>query len=127
MVGLAPCFLDYFSLNDCNLEGPLPTELGTLWNMTRLQLHNNYFEGTIPSHLGRMQQLDLLTLEGNLLKGTVPKQLCNLRMPEGVDKDDAKPGKTLRQLVVDCYNERQDIGFDCRIPECCTLCRNTRW
>ena len=94
--------------------------------MTRLQLHSNYFEGTIPTTFGQMSNLDFLTLEGNLLSGKVPESLCNLRIPEGVDPEDAKPGKALRQLTVDCYNDRSGLGFDCEIPRCCTLCRNTR-
>ena len=101
-----------FSLHDCDFSGPLPSELGYLWNMTRLQMKNNQFTGSVPRHWGRMAELEQLTLEGNQLSGTVPIEVCDLL-------DDK-----LGQFVVDCYNRRTGFGFDCE-PDCCTLCRDT--
>ena len=114
------------SVNDCQLEGKIPSELGNLWNMTRLQLHSNFFDGTIPTTFGKLSNLDFLTIEGNLLSGQVPNSLCDLRIPEGVDPEDAVPGQALRHLIVDCYDPRSGLGFDCDIPKCCTLCRNVQ-
>jgi len=99
------------SLHDCDFSGPIPTELGYLWNMTRLQMKNNQFTGEIPGSFGRLAELEQLTLEGNKLTGTVPLQVCDLMN----DK--------LGQMVVDCYNPRSGIGFDCE-PDCCSLCRD---
>ena len=99
------------SLNDCEFNGPLPTELGYLWNMTRLQMKNNAFTGSIPRQYGRLDELEQFTLEGNKLTGEVPLEVCDLLKEK------------LNQFVVDCYNKRSGIGFDCE-PHCCTLCRD---
>ena len=99
------------SLNDCDFAGPLPTELGYLWNMTRLQMKNNAFTGTIPQQYGRLEELEQFTIEGNKLTGEVPLEVCDL-LKEKLD-----------QFVVDCYNRRSGIGFECE-PQCCTLCRD---
>lgn len=107
------------SLNDCDFSGPLPSELGYLWNMTRLQLKNNAFTGTIPKQYGRLDQLEQWTLEGNRLEGEVPLAVCDLLTEK------------LGQFIVDCEfvekekekNRNKIYGFDCE-PECCTLCRD---
>ena len=100
-----------FSLNDNEFKGPLPTELGYLWNMTRLQMKNNLFTGTIPRHFGRLDELEQWTLEGNQLTGEVPLEVCDLLKEK------------LGQFVVDCFNQRTGIGFECE-PHCCSLCRD---
>jgi hypothetical protein len=76
-------------------------------------MKNNQFTGTIPQALGYMGDLEQFTLEGNQLSGEVPQEVCDL-----LDEH-------LNQMVVDCYNERTGIGFDCE-PDCCTLCRNVQ-
>ena len=105
--------LVYLGVNDCKFEGPLPSEIGQLWNMTRLQIQKNRFTGTIPATWGKMAVMEQFTAEGNLLTGTIPNSVCELT------KD------FLRQFVVDCYNKRKGIGFDCE-PQCCTLCRDVQ-
>ncbi len=101
----------FLSLNDCDFSGPLPSEMGYLWNMTRLQMKNNLFTGTIPPELGRMDQLEQFTLEGNKLTGEIPPSMCDLLKEK------------LNQFIVDCYSPRNEIGFNCE-PQCCTLCRD---
>ena len=111
--------LVYLGVNDCRFEGPLPSEMGNLWNMTRLQMQKNSFTGTIPHTFGRMERLEQFTIEANQLVGEgpdnnqVPPELCDLM------KED------LNQFVVDCVNQRKNIGFDCE-PQCCTLCRDVQ-
>lgn len=80
--------------------------------MTRLQVQKNDFTGTIPATWGRMNQLEQFTAEGNKLTGTIPNSVCQLR-------DDF-----LKQFVVDCFDPRRQIGFDCEKDKCCTLCRD---
>ena len=89
----------------------MPSELGYLWNMTRLQMKNNRFTGTIPQQYGRLDELEQWTLEGNLLTGTIPNTVCDLLTEK------------LGQFVVDCEDTRRGIGFECE-PHCCTLCRD---
>ncbi len=105
------------SLNDNDFHGPLPTEMGYLWNMTRLQMKNNHFTGTIPRQWGRLDELEQWTLEGNRLEGEVPLEVCDLLKEK------------LNQFIVDCRfidreaEEKKWFGFDCE-PNCCTLCRD---
>jgi hypothetical protein len=105
------CTTVFFSVNDCKMEGALPSEMGNLWNMTRLQIQKNAFTGPIPHMWGGMEKMEQFTAEGNLLTGTVPPEVCELT------KD------FLRQFIVDCYDPRRKIGFDCE-PQCCTMCRD---
>jgi hypothetical protein len=104
---------DFLGLNDCQLEGTLPSELGNLWNMTRLQIKNNYFSGTIPSTLGTMTNLELLAMEGNELTGAVPQEMCALRQQK------------LQEFITECFNSVTNTGVTCDVPDCCTLCRNS--
>lgn len=103
--------LVYLSLNDCKFTGPLPSEIGLLWNMTRLQIQMNDFTGTFPASWGKLAQMEQLMAEGNRLTGTIPNSICALTTD------------FLRQFVVDCVDKRRNIGFDCE-PDCCTLCRD---
>jgi hypothetical protein len=100
-------------MNDCLFSGPLPSEMGRLWNMTRMQLHSNQLTGPIPHNWGRMTNMDLMTLENNKLTGSVPAEVCDLRQEK------------LRQFIVDCYDERRKLGVQCTLKKCCTLCRDS--
>ena len=92
--------------------------------MTRMQIQNNFFSGTVPHTFGAMHRLDLMTMEGNLFTGEIPPEMCDLRPQPGVAEEDQMG--VLRQFVVDCKNPKTGVGFDCDIPKCCTLCRDTR-
>ncbi|MCB2197308.1 MAG: leucine-rich repeat domain-containing protein, partial [Bacteroidetes bacterium] len=62
-----------------NLSGPIPPELGNLTSLTYLVLWYNYnLSGTIPSELGNLSSLQFLILDGNQLSGTIPSSLGNL-------------------------------------------------
>ncbi len=66
----------YFYQN--NLTGNIPSELGNLTNLWKLELYNNQLTGSIPSQLGNMTDLLGLDLTGNQLAGCIPSQLSNL-------------------------------------------------
>ena len=59
-------------LGDNQLTGEIPSELGSLTNLTHLRLDGNQLSGEIPSELGRLMKLEVLYLSGNLLTGCVP-------------------------------------------------------
>ena len=60
-------------LDDNNLTGELPTELGNLTNLEDLELSDNDLAGQIPPEFGRLSNLDDLNLYTNQLTGTIPR------------------------------------------------------
>ena len=65
-------------LNDNQLSGTIPTQLGNLANLEKLLLTRNQLTGTIPAELASLTRLDILALGGNQLTGTIPTWLGNL-------------------------------------------------
>ena len=60
------------------IVGTIPSELGSLANLTRLSLWNNFLTGGIPKELGSLANLTLLLLHGNQLTGEIPPELGSL-------------------------------------------------
>ena len=71
-------------LNDNQLSGTMPTQLGSLSNLQELNLTRNQLTGTIPAELGRLTNLTILALGGNQLTGTIPTWLGGLTTLEEV-------------------------------------------
>ena len=60
------------------LSGEIPAELGNLSSLERLRLHNNQLSGEIPPELGNLTNLELLYLHENQLSGEIPVELGSL-------------------------------------------------
>jgi len=68
--------LEIVSLNDNNIKGTIPPEIGQLQHLEYLNLSNNNIKGTIPSELALLTNLKVLLLEGNpRLDNSVPTVL----------------------------------------------------
>ena len=67
--------LERLYLNDNQLTGEIPSELGDLANLRVLSLTDNQLTGGIPAELGRLTNLTVLRLAGNQLTGCVPNGL----------------------------------------------------
>ena len=65
-------------LQDNNLNGTLPPELGNLTGLENLYLHTNQLTGQIPPALGNLPDLRELHLYNNQLTGQIPPELGNL-------------------------------------------------
>ena len=65
-------------LDDNQLSGTLPPELGGLANLEALWLTSNQLTGAIPPELGSLSNLTELVLWGNQLSGEIPSELGNL-------------------------------------------------
>ena len=65
-------------LEENQLRGTIPEELGDLSSLQRLYLAANSLEGEIPSTLGNLSNLKSLRLGRNRLTGAIPPQLGNL-------------------------------------------------
>ena len=65
-------------LDDNELTGTIPVELGGLSNLGTLTLWSNELTGSIPVELGGLPNLETLWLSGNELSGPVPPELGDL-------------------------------------------------
>ena len=59
-------------LEDNNLHGIIPSEIGNLNSLTWLWLHDNKFTGSIPLEMKHLKNVAALYLDDNLLTGTIP-------------------------------------------------------
>ena len=69
-------------LGGMNLAGTIPSQLGLLSGLDRLELQSNRINGSIPTSMGNASSLMFLNLADNSLVGTVPSTLglsSNLR------------------------------------------------
>ena len=65
-------------LQDNNLSGAIPGELGSLIGLTRLDLDGNNLSGRISGELGSLIGLTRLDLKDNNLSGPIPEEVGNL-------------------------------------------------
>jgi len=70
--------LQLMSLFLNQLNGSLPPELGNLSNLSELYLDYNNLSGNIPSEWGNLVSLQLLRLDNNHISGSIPPELGNL-------------------------------------------------
>ncbi|RWR96862.1 receptor protein kinase-like protein ZAR1 [Cinnamomum micranthum f. kanehirae] len=63
----------------------LPSELGSLVFLRRLNLHGNRLYGPIPAALSNATSLHSIFLYGNNLSGSLPPPLCNLPRLQNID------------------------------------------
>lgn len=58
-------------LNENNLSGTLPPEIGNLSELDYLALSKNFISGNLPSELSQLEKLEYLHLDDNLLNGPI--------------------------------------------------------
>ncbi|KAI9075423.1 hypothetical protein K1719_042618 [Acacia pycnantha] len=78
-------FLVKLDLNNNNLYGKLPEELLQLQRLETLNLSFNSFSGVIPDWIGSLFTLQLLVLGNNSFGGIIPPTLSNLTKLETLD------------------------------------------
>jgi Leucine-rich repeat (LRR) protein len=66
------------AVNDNELGGTLPAQIGLLSKLEVLLMVNNDFFGPLPTAIGSLTGLKLLDLAGNRLSGTIPVAVLNL-------------------------------------------------
>ena len=71
-------FVTELVLDDNNLSGTLPPELGDLTHLRRLVLDGNELTGPIPPELGKLSRLTMLNLNRNKLTGPIPPEFAAL-------------------------------------------------
>ena len=65
-------------LQNNDLSGCLPNNLGDLSSLTYLSVANNALNGSIPSSIGRLERLQFLFLSQNYIRGTIPSTIGDL-------------------------------------------------
>ena len=70
--------LERLEAQKSRLTGPIPPELGNLANLATLDLQRNRLSGPIPPELGNLTRLARLDLWLNHLSGPIPAELGNL-------------------------------------------------
>ncbi|XP_068666211.1 receptor protein kinase-like protein ZAR1 [Aristolochia californica] len=73
------------SIAEKNIMGYIPSELGSLVFLRRLNLHGNRFSGFIPEQLFNATSLHSVFLYNNNLSGTLPPAICNLPRIQNLD------------------------------------------
>lgn len=91
LVGMLPVQLgdlkhvEKLHLSANRLVGEIPPAIGLLTTLREMDLHSNYFSGGIPVELGSLSNVYLLDLSFNLLSGHIPPELANLRALQRLD------------------------------------------
>jgi hypothetical protein len=70
--------LEVMFLENNEMSGPVPENLGNLQKLQRLHLDDNQFTGTIPATLGKPPRMSELLLHDNKFEGTVPRDIGDL-------------------------------------------------
>ena len=70
--------LEFFQLQNNNLTGSIPEELGNIVSLNVLDLGLNNMSGTIPPSFSALVNLRFLSLAGNALKGIIPDVITKL-------------------------------------------------
>jgi len=87
------------SLAGRDLHGYIPSELGSLTNLRRLNLHGNRFYGSIPEQLFNATSLHSIFLYSNNLSGPIPTSICSIPRLQNLDvSDNSLSGEIPRSL-----------------------------
>lgn len=90
------------ALSGKNLRGYIPSELGNLVYLRRLNLHSNNFYGSIPTQLFNATSLHSLFLYGNNLSGSLPPSICNLPRLQNLDLSNNSLSGSLDKYLKNC-------------------------
>ncbi|XP_023756386.1 receptor protein kinase-like protein ZAR1 [Lactuca sativa] len=90
------------SLAGKNLRGYIPSELGNLVYLRRLNLHGNNFYGSIPDPIFNATSLHSIFLYDNNLTGRLPSSICNPPRLQNVDLSHNLLSGTIQKFLGNC-------------------------
>lgn len=91
-------------LNDNNLQGSLPPEIGALDGLTEIVLSQNQLSGALPPAIGSLNQLIILDLSENQLGGALPAELFTLTSLQYLYLDHNQFGGVLPAAIANLTN-----------------------
>lgn len=73
------------TLNDNNLFGLIPLEIGAFPWMDTLGIYSNLLGGAVPTNIGNLTKLERLWLDDNYFQGTIPTEIGNMVALKQID------------------------------------------
>ncbi|XP_050290146.1 probable LRR receptor-like serine/threonine-protein kinase At3g47570 [Quercus robur] len=77
-IGNFSASLKFIGASQSQIKGQIPMGIGSLKNLTELDLSYNNLSGNLPSTLGGLEELQRLHLSDNNIGGKIPEELCQL-------------------------------------------------
>ncbi|KAG6407347.1 hypothetical protein SASPL_130336 [Salvia splendens] len=97
------------SLAGKNFRAYIPSELGSLNYLRRLNLHGNNFNGAIPDQLFNASSLHSIFLYGNNLSGSLPPSICSIPRLRILDFSNNSLSGQLPKFLQNCRQLRRLI------------------
>lgn len=97
------------ALSGKNLRGYIPSELGTLVYLRRLNLHGNNLYGSIPEPLFNGTSLHSIFLYDNNISGPLPASICNPPRLQNLDVSNNSLSGSLLKNLRNCRQLRRLI------------------
>jgi len=67
--------LDILAIDANSIHGAIPSEIGLVTSLRYMYIFNNYFSGAIPTEIGQLKMLEELSVSYNDLTGPLPSEL----------------------------------------------------
>ncbi len=71
-------YVTQININNNNLTGTIPSEIGNHTSLLRIFLYSNKLSGAIPPEIGNLTNLTYLDLHSNQISGSIPPEIGNL-------------------------------------------------
>ena len=88
-------------LDETQLIGQLPNEIGSLPMLRELDMDSNMLVGSIPGSLGQLEHLEVVDLDNNRLTGSIPVELYHASALRVLDLDHNRITGELSHLAAD--------------------------
>ncbi|CAA0809906.1 Probable LRR receptor-like serine/threonine-protein kinase [Striga hermonthica] len=94
-----------FLAHGCNINGVIPSTIGNLIGLQRINLSKNQIRGVIPPTLGKLNRLQRLLLDANQLHGLIPTDICGLTNIGDLNLND----NNLTGPIPECFGELKSL------------------
>lgn len=101
--------VEYLNLENNNLSGTIPTEIGSISLLEWLDLDFNKLTGNIPPEIGQLTYLFALTISSNELTGSIPSQIGQLTNVRWLQFGENKLTGTIPPEIAQCQRLYQFI------------------